>query len=185
MDGKIHLHERFRGLFVEIWFGIVFYLAVDVSPGASFVDRFISGIFPSKRKVVRWHSHLVAISVSSEISKSSNPTTAIVNTPIGDTHKLEIEFEKTSTPIRMARKALLQPHTECHVMVITSASGLHTIQPRILEGIRQLTFSANGRIDVVPSQLFYILIYNFFAKVMHLPKHMVLTYAMPRDLRRP
>lgn len=58
---KILLHVRFEYLCVEAWFGIVFNLAVDIFISTSFIDKLIRGIFPSKRKVVSWHSDSVAI----------------------------------------------------------------------------------------------------------------------------
>lgn len=42
---------------IGVWFGVASDLAVDKLLGTSYVDRFIHGIFLSKRRVVSWHSH--------------------------------------------------------------------------------------------------------------------------------
>lgn len=100
--------------------------------GTSFTDCFIRGIFPYERKFVPWHSLSVGILVSSKYFKLSKPAAAVVNMPIGATHKTDIEVSETLTTIRMACQALLQRHTDCRVIVTASASGIHTIEPKIL-----------------------------------------------------
>lgn len=64
-----------------------------------------------RAKVVPWHSHTLAISILFKTFKSWNPTTAIVNTPNGETHQTEIKVEGTPALIRLAQQALLRPHT--------------------------------------------------------------------------
>lgn len=81
-------------------------------------------------------------------------------------------------PIRMARQALLQPHDWCSLMVTTSACGNHTVDPKKLKRTRQLTISAHGVIDFLPSQPFHIPTSSFFAKIMQAPKGMVVAYAI-------
>lgn len=109
-----------------------------------FINRFIRSIFPSDQKAVPWHSHQVAILDSPKNSKSSNSTTAFVNTPIDDTPEADIEVGKTQTPSRMKLNALTQFHTECCVIVTTPASGIHTVEPEIAEEALQLTFATHG-----------------------------------------
>lgn len=61
MDGFILLNLRLGDLNTRIWFGVAPHLALDIFLGTAFIDRFIRSIFPSERKVVPWHSKLVAI----------------------------------------------------------------------------------------------------------------------------
>lgn len=57
----ILLHVRLGDLRVEVWFGIVHNLAVDILIGTPFIDCFTRGIFLAECKVVPWHSHPVEI----------------------------------------------------------------------------------------------------------------------------
>lgn len=77
----------------------------------------------------------------------------------------------------MALQAQVNLHPTCCVMVATSATGIHTIEPRIPKGICELTFSAHGVISVFPPRPFHILISSFPEKAMHLPRPMVIAYA--------
>lgn len=144
MNGKMLLHVGFCALFVQVWFSIFFYLAIDFLLGTSTINRFIHSIFPSEGKFLPWHSHPVPISVSPKSSKAANPNTVVVNTLTSDAPKTDIKVTKKPAPIRMAPHALLLPHTECRVLVITSAFGIHPVELRILEGNCQLMFAAHG-----------------------------------------
>lgn len=130
MDGKILLHVCFAALCVQIWFGIVPNLAVSMLFSIPFIDRLISVIFPSKQKVVSWHSNPVAIPVSSVQFKSSTPTTAVVYEQTCNTYKTDIEVAGAPAPVCMAPQALLKHYSEYRVRVTQSASGILTIEPR-------------------------------------------------------
>lgn len=56
LDRLILLHLRLGALWTHIWFCISPHLAVDILRDNSFVNRFIHGIFPLKRKFVPWPS---------------------------------------------------------------------------------------------------------------------------------
>lgn len=120
------------------------------------INRFIHTISPSNQKLVPWRSHQVAILVLPVNLKPSHPTTAVINTPIGDTPKSNFELKEMPASNRLEREALLQLHTERRVMVTTSASGIHTVKLMIFEGTCQLSFSARGVINVVQLQPFHI-----------------------------
>lgn len=124
-------HVRFGAPCVRVWFGIVSSLAIDMLLCSSFIDRFVHGIFPSDRKVVPLHSNSVAILVPPKHSNSSNPTTAVLNTPTGNDPKTNKEIAEMPTIIYMARQALCQPQTACHVMVTTSAFGIYSVTLKI------------------------------------------------------
>lgn len=101
MDGKKLPHVRLGALVVRVWFGIVPNLTVLMLAGIAFIDRFIRGIFPSEGKVVPRYFYMVALSVSSKYSKSSNLTTENINTPPDDTPKTDIQMAEMPTPSRM------------------------------------------------------------------------------------
>lgn len=56
----------------------------------------------------------------------------------------------------MKRRAFLEPHPEYRVMYTTSAPGIHTLEPKILESTFQLTYVARGVIDIVSLQPFRV-----------------------------
>lgn len=186
-NSKKLLHFRFSAICAWVWLGIVFNRAVKTLLGNSVIDHFIRAIFDSKRKVVPWLFSAVAISVSPKHSKSSNPKNVVVNTLIGDIVKTDIQVTKMPTPIRIERLVHSQPHTECHVMVTTSASRIYTVEPRILEATDQLTFATQWVIDIQSLQPFQNRISNLSAKTIHLPKHMVLAYVTepPKSVATP
>lgn len=61
VEGVILLHVQLGDLRVRVWFGVVKNLAVSVLLGTSFIDRFVTGIFPPERKVVPQNSEPVDI----------------------------------------------------------------------------------------------------------------------------
>lgn len=58
-------------------------------------------------------------------------------------------------------------------MITTSASRIHTVEPRIVDKTRQLMISVHGVIDILQSQPFHFLISSFSAKAVHLHKDLV------------
>lgn len=56
LDGSNLLFVQIGGLSFRLWFGVVENLVVDVLLGTSFIDRYIHGIFHSKREVAPWNS---------------------------------------------------------------------------------------------------------------------------------
>lgn len=61
LEGTMLLFGQKGGLCVRVWFEVVANLAVDIFLGASFVHRYIRGLFCSEKKVVAWHSSPVLI----------------------------------------------------------------------------------------------------------------------------
>lgn len=99
---------------------------------------------------------------------SSNLTTAVVKTPVRNTHKINIGFKKPPIPAHMALEAFLKPHTLCFLMVTTLLPCIHTVESRMLESNREQNFAAHGMIDLVRSQPFRFFISNFSAKAIKL-----------------
>lgn len=174
VEGNILLHVRFESLFARVWFGVMPDLEFDMLLITSFINRFVHGIFPSKCKVVPWHSHSVTIRFTNHYQKpaSSKEVSLIPE------NKLCKHVEKSAIAICIARKVVLEPHTQHSVLVTTSATGIHTVKPRTLEKRIQMLSAAYCVVDIFPFESFYILLSNFSAKAMNLPKQMVVEHAL-------
>lgn len=61
LDGSMLLHLHLDKLCTRVWFSIALHLAVDILLGTTFIDWFMSGIYPAGRKVVPRNSQSVAI----------------------------------------------------------------------------------------------------------------------------
>lgn len=188
MDVKILFHICFGALCNRVWFdrvcfGIVPNLSVDMLLGTSLIDGFFHGNFLSEQKFVPWHSHPVAIFVSPEHSKSSNPTTAVVSMLIGGTSQINVKVEEMLALIHMALQAFLRPQTHSRVMVTTSVSCIQTVELGLGEVTRYLKFSAHGVIDVVCHKPSTSKFTTFLQKQCPYPN--IWWLRLPRDLRRP
>lgn len=111
----------------------------------SFIDRFIRGIYPTERKVVPWHSHPVAILDTTQRAKCNHTTISTVTAPID---KPSTEDDNNTYSLRVARKTLLEPHSKHQVLETTIASGIETVELRVVEKTRQKTSTAYGVIDL-------------------------------------
>lgn len=58
---KILLYDRSSFICDRVWLVVVPSQAADMPPSISLINRLICVVFPSERKIVQWHSHLVAI----------------------------------------------------------------------------------------------------------------------------
>lgn len=173
MDSQVHLRVQFGALCVRIWFDIVPNVAGDVLRKTSFFAVHIHEIFSYKQNVVPYQFHPIGNYILLNILKSSNLTTVVVNMPMANTHKTNIEVWAARNSTHMAREALLKLHIECRVIVTTAATGIHTDEPRSLKETRQLTYAAQGVIDVVYMKRIHILTSSFLRKkTFSLHKHM-------------
>lgn len=147
-------------------FGNVHKLAVYMLLGISFTDCFIRGIFPTKRKVVPRHCRPQAFLFATQCNQNISSCALYVAEPLSEPSNKD---EVSSHPNRIARQTALKPQSKHCVLVTTTVSNIGTFEPRIFEGICQMTFDAHGVIDVLPPQPFHILVANFSAKLMHPP----------------
>lgn len=73
--------------------------------------------------------------------------------------------------IRIAQQTLLETRSKHCILAALTASSINTVEPRLFDDTCQMMFAAQCEVDVLPSQLFLILVSNVFAKVRDLPKH--------------
>lgn len=121
INDKILFHIHTGALSIQVWFGIVPNLALDLLLGTLFIDCFIGSIFPYKQKFVPCEIHAGAIFVLSMTLKSSNPNTLVINKP-------NVDVEETPITVRRSPQSYSQPHTTYRVMISTSVSGFHTVK---------------------------------------------------------
>lgn len=107
---------------------------MDILPGTKFIDRFVRGIFPPKRKVIPWNLQPVAIvAYKLQITEVN-----VVDSGTKEVNEAEqvLEDAVENFVVRVKRQVVLQPNTKHHVLVTTKSRGLLTIEPRILRSNR-------------------------------------------------
>lgn len=63
-------------------------------------------------------------------------------------------------------------------MVIIKLQGLKMAEPLILSKSRQCTLAAQNFMEIIPNQLFYILVRNFSERKVQLSRHMKTAWAV-------
>lgn len=129
VDGKVLLHVRFVTFCVRVWRSVDPDLTMDMIFSTPFIDQFIRGIFLSKRKILSWESHSIAILFTDQYQK---PTTLQGSAYIS-AKKCTDHAKESLVSIRTARQVVLEPHTQRRVLVTTSASSIQNVKPEILE----------------------------------------------------
>lgn len=105
------------------------------------------------------------------------PELSIVASNCPDRHRKHgNNIEALLISIRVARRIVFELYTKDSVLVRTSASGTGTVKPRALENSMHLLSAAYAFIYTHPSQPYHILLSNFFAESMPLPKQMMMAY---------
>lgn len=108
MDGGILLNVRISAQCIQVFVDIVPNLAVSMLRGTLFFNGFLRRILFSERKVIPWHFHPVAISISPKISKSTNSTTTVVVTPTGNNLKIHIKVAENANSVPSGASSLLE-----------------------------------------------------------------------------
>lgn len=122
------LHLRLRKLSTRISFRVAPHLAVEIILGTSFTDRLVRGIFSSERKVVPWHPQAVAILVHKRTPQDTHKSSNVSPNPAqGVDHNVCPDTGYDA--VRLAKKVVLQPHTQHHVLVSTKSNGGLTSEP--------------------------------------------------------
>lgn len=154
-------------LYAGLWLGIVHNFSFNKLLDIFFINRFIRVIFPAKQKVVPWHPRPVGILPSTlrnqRIWTIKSHFATSRGGPSGDD-------EASSHPICFALQMVLKPHNEHCVLETTTVSSIDTVDPRIVEGICQITFAALVVTDFLSSQPFLIPIIYFRQKRSTHPK---------------
>lgn len=66
------------------WFEMAIKFAVGILLGTAYIDRFISGISSSKRKVLFWYSRPVAITAKPKTSNNAQRTNLVADKPVSN-----------------------------------------------------------------------------------------------------
>ena len=169
--GVLPLIVRIGQFKARVHFVVVTNMAVDCILGTSFCDRHVHGIFPRTRRVA-FHdgSSVPIIGQTAGLPKFGVPQAP----PPAQNPKLN-----TSNRVRLARKILLPPMTQTEVDVRVDQGGLRFIQahPKLID--KHMSLAANGVMDVTPNRPFRILMSNFGAEAMRLPKNTVVALSLP------
>lgn len=106
--------------------------------------------------------------------------TAIYYTPatVSSEEPTSVNNNETIRSVYVAGETLLNPHTKHHVLVMTTATGINTVKPRILAGTSTTTSAAREVVYIVLSQWFHIFVSNCFTKAMQLSNHTVAAYGI-------
>lgn len=147
-------------------FAIVPVLAVGMPLDRLITSQVARGVFSSKRKVVLWHSHSVAFLSTYQLPQ---PAASQEATLIGESTLVD-HAKKAPIDIRDVRYIVLEPQCRHSVLVTTFASDISAVKPRILKKSKRIICIFPGVIDILSVQAFHILLSNFSAKAMHLPK---------------
>lgn len=58
-ESVILLHQHIGNLSINVWFGAVEDLGVELLLGTSFIDEHVQGVFPEEYMLVAWYSRFV------------------------------------------------------------------------------------------------------------------------------
>lgn len=117
-----------------------------------------------ERKVVQQHSHPIGILEATQREHCIRTTIPHLAAPLD---KPSSDNEANKQPKRIAQQTLLKTHSKHCFLSIRTASGNNTVEPRIFEGTYHVTVAFYGEIDVLPYQLFRLLVTIFSTKRMH------------------
>ena len=98
-----------------------------------------------------------------------------------ETNRAEVR-EETQHPIRIARWVNVPAMSQVRVRVTTAGRGLVFLEPKPLLQHRYGVRLTNGVAEVLPNQVFEVMVANFSRQVRRLPKHTVVGYAKRNPL---
>lgn len=164
---------RIGNLKSQVWFGFALQLAFKILLGIAFIDRFISGNFPSKQKAVPWHSRPVAITAKPKSPNTAQKAHNIADKPVSASYYNKTEAKSLYDVARAAKQIEQQPYTKHHVLASTHSYGLLTIKPIGLS--RHDRLATRAVMKVSPEQPFYTLLSDVSNRNVRLPKRMITT----------
>lgn len=154
--GILSFYVRMDEARVRVELGELRNLAVPILLGTSFVDKFVKGVFPSKRKIVTYNSPRVSLLL---IHEALTDNQGFNDESENGTYKgiLVVEYVEREQSIRIARTIVLQPMSETAVLVVTNAKRLVEIEslPALLEKCPCTV--ARGLLGALPRHPFRVL----------------------------
>ena len=147
--GILPLWLRLRQFQARMRFLFVSKMATTCILGTSFIDRFVKAIIPGRRKVVLYHSPVVAI------VGSQSPTT------YGNAPDTAGDHTKTvSKKLKVVKPLSIPPMTRAPV-TLQSDRGLCFLQSNPKMALKQLSLMASGIKDIYPNKPFEVIVANF------------------------
>lgn len=131
LDRLILSHLRLDELSTRIWFGKALHFAVEIVLGASFIYRFICGIFLVEHRVVPWPSQSVTILAHKQTLQDTHKSNT-VSYNLKHAIDYNIDNHAAYNVAGAAKQILLQRNTQHHVLVTTKSYGLLTIHSRVM-----------------------------------------------------
>lgn len=133
--------------------------------GTSYINKLVKGIFPAKRKTVRFNSGPVPILTITESDSAEDQADV--------TSLLEDDNNKRQGPIRVVRQVRLPPMLKTTVLLNTNTKRLLLVESDKLFKAKCPCRTATGIIDAFPSHLFTLLVVNASLTEVQLQKHHV------------
>lgn len=160
----LHLHIEYFDM--RVWFCVVSELAFDILVGTAFINRYVPGIFFS-RKIMLRESRPVYISVLGSKERR-------INEPIVTNEVSTLTGNPSKKEIRLARQTVIPLRSESYVLILSAMGGLPLIESKPLPWEREQFIVAEGLVNNPPLLRFYVRVANVSTELVHLPKQMVM-----------
>lgn len=152
--------------------GVALHFAAVNLLDISFIEQLICGFFTPERKEVHRHLQPVAIPALKQNQQDTRKSSTILHNPAQGVNQ-NIYHDAANNIAKVARRIVLLPNTQHHVLVTTKSHRLLTIKPRAMRIGRHRTLAARKVKDISPNQPLYILISNFSDLRVCLPMSMI------------
>ena len=186
--GEIVLRIRFENTAYRVPFIVADKLAVEVIVGTCFMNRYVDAIECRIQTIRLNRGGTIAIFSRHGARCSHEGSNNIQNdnddqndSPRNDDRITDAPFNKPHT-IRMARTVMIPPMYQVAIPVVTKASGLVYIEPKLPVQTRYHVRTANGIHEVPPDFKFESVLANFSKNPQQLPKGMTIAYAKRNPL---
>eukprot|EP00171_Calliarthron_tuberculosum_P023134 IDg23134t1 len=171
IEGVISLSVQVGTMMVQEEFLVCDRLAAPYILGCTFLDRFVTAIFP-KDKILLMNDG------------SSEP---IVRRPLKmpppaqkvKPSEPELKLQRTSPVVRVAEPKVLQPGTQAWILCRSNLHGFHALEPKT-ELLRQNGITVtNGVLEVSPNTPYRIMVANFSKNPYRLSKNQAIAGLRP------
>jgi transposase InsO family protein len=165
--GVVQLYVQIGDAVKRVRFYVTPGLAVPCILGCNFINLHVKAILPKEQKVILQEGGTVAISPG--IGKEE----------CGMTEFSEVKPPPPQSKLRLARKVLLPPRCEAHVMVESAGSGLCFLQSSAKTYATNGVSLANGVADIRPHVPLKVRVINTSDRQHTLQKGMILGWTLP------
>ena len=175
LTAVVRLAVRIRNTTFRVPFVVADQLAVPVLLRTAFIDAHVRSIdIEAQRLEIR---HGGVVSIVNAKGETSPPTRRHGR----ETSRGEVR-EESQHPIRTARRVNVPAMSQARVRVTTAGRGLVFLEPKPSLQHRHGVRLTNGVAEVLPNQVFEVMVANVSRQVRRLPKHTVVGYAKRNPL---